>query len=119
MKKFYTVFDRDEKVLGFSIANQNNFKSEKSQTDIMKDINTPYDNKGNKDIVDNGNNGSNNYNGNSNNGQSRNNGFHNFLEIPPVSKILFKDRNSLGNDNGNKFEEKSKRGQDDIFFVHP
>lgn len=44
MKKFYTVFDRDQKVLGFSIANQNDFVKNNSQRkNISKNIKTPYD----------------------------------------------------------------------------
>lgn len=36
LKKFYTVFDRDQKVVGISVANQTGSKDE-------KDITTPYD----------------------------------------------------------------------------
>ena len=36
MKKFYTVFDKDEKVIGFSVANQMNI-------DVKNNIVTPYD----------------------------------------------------------------------------
>ena len=44
MKKFYTVFDRDQKVLGFSIANQNDFiKNNIPKKKIINDIETPYD----------------------------------------------------------------------------
>lgn len=130
MKKFYTVFDRDEKVLGFSIANQNNFKSEKSQNDIISDIKTPYDDD-RKDSFSNGaimnnnmnfyTNRSNGNNFNSNgNGRIKINPF-NFLEekmedkITPISKIIFKERNSMRNN----INKDNMQGKDDLLFVHP
>lgn len=146
MKKFYTVFDRDEKVLGFSIANQNNLNSEKTQSDLIKNINikTPYDDNG--DIISNDpNNNINktfptqnlksvNRNNNSSdfvNGKVNNFRFDNFLEEKildktrnySTSKIRFRERYAYRNlsNNGNKnlSMQKSNLGKDDVLFIHP
>jgi hypothetical protein len=140
MKKFYTVFDRDERVLGFSIANQNNLNSKKTQSDLIKNIITPYDNNGNinnNNLFNNSfnypNNNSNNNsdynqgynNSNNNNGKISNFRFENFLEQKifdktfSTSKIRFKERNTLRNYSNNNNNKNSNQGKDDVLFVHP
>ncbi len=136
MKKFYTVFDRDQKVLGFSIANQNNLNSEKSNNEIIKNIKTPYDNNefnayansGNKiNININSNEGKNNDNNDKNNENKKISHFRfdNFLEEKiinktfNISKIRFKERNTMRyNSNDNK-SLSLNQGKDDVLFVHP
>ena len=120
MKKFYTVFDRDEKVMGFSIANQNNLKSDKGSMDISKGIRTPYDVNGNEEENESliNEKDSNSISNRKVNGFR----FENFLEekidskISQTSKITFRDRNPFRNNNNN---DKSKQRKDDLFFIHP
>ena len=42
LRKYFTVFDRDENLIGFSIANHN-----KNENDLQTNITTPYDNSDN------------------------------------------------------------------------
>lgn len=112
MKKFYTVFDRDQKVLGFSIANQNDFiKNDLQRKANVERIKTPYDtlDEANDKInvskmID-----------------------HKNLDI---RKIRFSERNILNdNNNRNKQEKTYKNKQkkinknqdahDDVLLVHP
>lgn len=102
MKKFYTVFDRDQKVLGFSIANQNEFiKNNSQKKNIIKNIKTPYDEleKGVKEDI--------NLNKifNVNSQKSMTN----------ANKIRFKERR--GEEGSNK--DFKKNASDDVLLVHP
>lgn len=101
MKKFYTVFDRDQKVLGFSIANQDNFiKNHSHKKNLIKNIKTPYDpleNEINKDIDEQSNNLSKNYSTKTNKIR--------FIERETNDKIVMKNKKNVATD--------------DVLFVHP
>jgi len=106
MKKFYTVFDRDQKVLGLSIANQNDFIKNKSQKEkIIKNLKTPYDDieikseKGfelNEMFLDNSN-GS--------------------LKNQNINKIRFTERTTI--DGKLNKDKKKVVAADDVLLVHP
>ena len=101
MKKFYTVFDRDQKVLGFSIANQNDFiKTNKQKNELMDKISTPYDD-------------------NNENEKNKNLDINKLLktEYTNINKNISKIRFFEKNKNVNK--KNSNAGSDDIFLVHP
>jgi len=104
MKKFYTVFDRDQKVLGFSIANQNDFiKNDSNRKKIIQNIKTPYDSK-----------------------EKQESDFDlnvmlkkNSAQNSNLNKIRFVEH-SYNSDNKNNFiKDITRDAHDDILFVHP
>ncbi len=103
MKKFYTVFDRDQKVIGFSIANQNNFiNNDEQKKKLMENIITPYDN----DDID------------------ENNEIENVTKNPYPNKEKNLNRIRFIERNNNIFNkkisyDKTRDGHDDVLLVHP
>jgi hypothetical protein len=91
LKKFYTVFDRDQNVLGFSVSNHGSSKHQKNLS-----ISTPYDNdedslniNGNKKIME-----------------------KNFDQKENLISFKNKQKSSLNN-------MQEKRGTDDYLLRHP
>lgn len=101
LKKFYTVFDRDEKVIGVSVANHN----DNINTIEKYNIKTPYDEEDKRDLIE-------------NIKEMNRKIFRNIKNFKNYkNKIVFGVRNS--NSGKNNIQKKSILGSHDHLLVHP